>query len=238
MAQELAKTHGVLEPLQTASSIDGQVQELRETIDEYGEIPAVLIGWSWGAWLSFILASSYPAYMGKLILVGSGPFEEKYAAEITATRISRLNKKDRTEFEALVESLDRFKGKTAPHPDSEDADTAFARLGELTGIADSYDPLPVSPSSDEVHFDVFESVWREARELRRSGELLRLAENIRCPVVAVHGDYDPHPYEGVRIPLSKALKDFRFILLENCGHSPWTEREAKDTFFRILRELL
>jgi pimeloyl-ACP methyl ester carboxylesterase len=54
-------------------------------------------------------------------------------------------------------------------------------------------------------------------------------------VVAIHGDYDPHPTEGVREPLSKVLKDFRFIMLEHCGHLPWIEREAREGFFELLR---
>jgi pimeloyl-ACP methyl ester carboxylesterase len=71
--------------------------------------------------------------------------------------------------------------------------------------------------------------------MRKSAELVRLGEKIQCPVVAIHGDYDPHPAEGVRQPLSRVLQDFRFILLENSGHQPWIERAARDKFYSILR---
>jgi pimeloyl-ACP methyl ester carboxylesterase len=57
-------------------------------------------------------------------------------------------------------------------------------------------------------------------------------------VVAIHGDYDPHPSEGVREPLSRTLRDFRFVLLRNCGHKPWIERAARDEFYEILRKQL
>jgi len=57
-------------------------------------------------------------------------------------------------------------------------------------------------------------------------------------VVAIHGDYDPHPPEGVKRPLAKVLRDFQFILLKNCGHLPWIEREAKGEFYEILKEEL
>jgi hypothetical protein len=53
-------------------------------------------------------------------------------------------------------------------------------------------------------------------------------------VIAIHGDYDPHPYQGVKEPLSIILKIFRFILLEKCEHEPWTERQARDKFFEII----
>jgi pimeloyl-ACP methyl ester carboxylesterase len=238
VAEELGKTRGVLEPLQTAASISGQVQELRAVLDEHGDIPVTLIGWSWGAWLCFITASRHPGVVTKLILVGSGPFEEKYARGIAGTRLSRLRPKDRSEFEALAKALGRLEGRPAHHRDSKSTPAALARLGELTRMTDSYDPLPILPPGGKVDIDVYRSVWAEAQELRRSGGLLGLAGGIRCPVIAIHGDYDPHPYEGVKIPLAKVLPDFRFFLLKKCGHYPWTEREARDRFFQLLREVL
>ena len=53
--------------------------------------------------------------------------------------------------------------------------------------------------------------------------------------MAIHGDYDPHPASGVKEPLSRILRDFRFILLDHCGHTPWKEVEAKEKFYRELR---
>jgi pimeloyl-ACP methyl ester carboxylesterase len=63
-----------------------------------------------------------------------------------------------------------------------------------------------------------------------------LGKRIRCPVVAIHGDYDPHPAAGVRDSLAPVIKDFRFILLEKCGHYPWREQGAKDRFYNILKD--
>ena len=81
-------------------------------------------------------------------------------------------------------------------------------------------------------------MWKDGAELRRSGNLLKLGRHITCPVVAIHGDGDPHPSEGVQEPLSAILRDFRFILLKKCGHKPWIERKAREEFFRILEEEL
>jgi pimeloyl-ACP methyl ester carboxylesterase len=67
---------------------------------------------------------------------------------------------------------------------------------------------------------------------------LELAKKIQCPVVAIHGDYDPHPAEGVEKPLRQALKDFKSILLKDCGHEPWKERRARDRFYSVLKEEL
>ena len=69
VARELASDRSVLEPIQTATSLEGQVAELRAVLEIHGDLPITLIGFSWGAWLSFIVAARYPAIVGKLILV-------------------------------------------------------------------------------------------------------------------------------------------------------------------------
>jgi pimeloyl-ACP methyl ester carboxylesterase len=230
VARELASAWGVLEPLQTAASLGGQIEELKAALEGSGDLPITLIGFSWGAWLSFIFASSYPAIVKKLVLIGSGPYEERYATGIMQTRLSRLSKEDRAEAKSLIEILD--------NPTAADKNRAFAQLGVLLSKADAYDPITPESEAIDYRVDIFQSVWQDAAELRRSGELLELGKNIRCSVVAIHGDYDPHPAEGVQKPLSATLKSFRFILLKNCGHKPWMERQARDRFYDILKQEL
>ena len=230
VARELASDWGVLEPLQTAVSLKAQIEELKTVLEKNGDLPVFLIGFSWGAWLSFVFAANYPAFVRKLILIGSGPFEEKYAARIQETRLNRLSEEEKTEIKSLHEVLD--------NPAAEKKSEAFARFGALFSKADAYDPIVYESEVIDYDPDIFQSVWKEASELRRSGKLLELGKHIKCPVVAIHGDYDPHPAEGVQKPLSAILKSFRLILLENCGHKPWIERQARDEFYRILKEEL
>ena len=231
VARRLASGRGTLEPIQTAASLEGQVQELRAVLENPGDPPVTLVGFSWGAWLSFIVAARYPAIVAKLILVSSGPFEAKYVPRLQETRLKRLDEKERTEFKAILEALN--------DPATADKNALLARLGALTLKTDTYDPIAdESDPSDSIDSrgDIFQSVWQDAAEMRKSGRLLKLGGHIQCPVVAIHGDYDPHPAEGVHRPLSATLKSFRFVLLENCGHRPWTERRARDAFYRTLEE--
>ncbi|HUV29678.1 MAG TPA: alpha/beta hydrolase [Acidobacteriota bacterium] len=227
VARELAAERGVLEPMQTATSLEGQVEELRVVLEQNGDLPVTLIGFSWGAWLSFIFAAKHPDFVKKLILVGSGPYEEKYASGIQDTRLDRLTDKEKAELESVLRILD--------NPASEDRTAAFARFGALFSKADAYAPLEDESEAIDYQVDVFQSVWRDAAELRRSGKLLALGRLVRCPVVAIHGAYDPHPAEGVEKPLSAILPSFGFFLLKNCGHRPWIERQARKRFFDILR---
>lgn len=230
VARELASLSGILEPLQTVASLEGQVQELHDVLENNGDLPIILIGHSWGAWLSFIFAARYPSFVRKLILIASGPFEEKYAEDIMPTRLNRMTEKQRAELFRITEILNA--------PSVEDKNAPFARLGEIITVADTYDPLPYRSELLASSYDIYDSVWWEANELRNSGKLLEFGREIRCPVVAIHGDYDPRPAEGVREPLSRVLRDLKLILLEKCGHEPWMERAARDKFYKILKNEL
>jgi pimeloyl-ACP methyl ester carboxylesterase len=229
VARELASNRGVLEPLQTAGSVAGQVEELKTALEENGNLPITLIGYSWGAWLSMIAAAHHPSFTKKLILVSSGSFEEKYVTDLQKTRLNRLSEEERAEFRFAINLLN--------HPVSRDKGAALARLGGLTAKTDGYDPMPHETNETDLvgaPGDIFHNVWKEAAELRKSGKLMDFVRQVRCPVVAIHGDYDPHPAEGVQEPLSAALKGFRFHLLEHCGHTPWLERQAREAFYRTL----
>ena len=227
VARELSSISGILEPLQTETTIEGQVEELQIILLQNGALPITLIGFSWGAMLSFIFTAKNPSFVNKLILISSGVYEEEYAVNITGARLIRLSDEERKEVLSLSDTLN--------DTSIEDKSLYMAKLGKLIFKADSYDPLPYNSEVIEYQYDTYQSIWEEARELRSSGKLLKLGGNIKCPVVAIHGDYDPHPSEGVRNPLSLILKDFRFMLLEKCGHYPWVERNAKDRFYSILK---
>ena len=226
VARELAANWGVLEPLQTATSLAGQIKELRNVLRDYAHLPITLIGSSWGAMLGFMVTARYPELVKKLILVGSGVYEERYAANIQATRLKRLTPAERREAHSLLATLE--------DPDRKDKGAALARLGKLFTRADAYQPVTLETEILEVQYELHQQVWGEAIELRKSGQLLALGRQIQCPVVAIHGDYDPHPAEGIEQSLSSVLTDFRFILLRNCGHLPWLERKARDKFYEIL----
>ncbi len=236
VAEVLCSERGVLEPLQTGVSLWAQVEELKSQLQECSNPPLTVIGFSWGAWLSLILAAQYPHLVDRVILIGSGPFEEKYVRKIMETRFSRLSEAERDETIGILAALD--------NPDDavdEEKDRALsfglARIGELFRRTDAFDPVECE-SIVECNSDIYQAVWRDASIMRQTGELLELCKKVRCPVIAIHGGFDPHPSEGVREPLQTVLNSFQFILLENCGHKPWIEKRAKGKFYSTLRELL
>jgi pimeloyl-ACP methyl ester carboxylesterase len=235
IARKLGQTRGVMEPFQTATTLDGQIEELRLVVEHNATPPVIFIGHSWGAWLSALVTATYPELVRKLILVGSGPFEAHYVHKIAENRLKRLSPPEREEYLQLVALLDRSAVTGSA--------VSLSRLDELTHKTDSYDPIELPKDTLELDdiadpVGMYQGVWPKAAELRATGELLRLVATITCPVVALHGDCDPHPAAGIQQPLAARMKDFRMIILEKCGHTPWGERYAGERFYQILEHEL
>lgn len=133
VARRLSDQLGVLEPIQTGLSVQDQVDELRGVLLRETATPAVLVGYSWGAWLSLLLASMYPELVGKVIMVSSGAFSETYVKGLSERRLSRLLDVERVEFQATVAGLN--------DPGAKDKDALLSRLGRLASRADAYAPI-------------------------------------------------------------------------------------------------
>lgn len=233
IARELSKNFGVIEPLQTRDSISELFIELDEVITAHCNRPITLIGHSWGAWLVFIYAAKYPQWVKKLILVGSGPFEAQYVSDIANNRMKSLSEVERTEFDELLKRLNSDK--------KNEKGGLLKRLGGLVNKSDNYCAFEINTDKEDclpVEGDKHSAIWKEAAALRESGELLKLADDISCPIVAIHGEYDPHPIDGIKLSLENKVKDFKFYTLGKCGHSPWKEKYAYQDFYKILRKEL
>ncbi len=226
LSEDLSDCTGIIEPIQTRDTVAGQIEELSEIIDT-AIPPITLIGFSWGAWLCILTASRHPEKISKLILISSAPFEEKYALSIMKTRLSGLSREESKEVFDLNSALSSL------NPDKK----LFKRFAELMTKADTYDAIEDIPKPKIVLDPIInKNVWREALSLRRSKILLKYTEKLRCPIIAIHGENDPHPYEGVKGPLKQLDLDLTFHLLEKCGHRPWIEKHARNEFIRIMKE--
>ena len=233
VACELSVTFGVIEPIQTKHTIPELVAELYEQISSVSKKPVTLIGHSWGAWLIILFAKEYPEMVTHLVLVGSGPFKEKYLDTIMKRRLSNLTKE---EGELFVKTLQQLNDNATP-----DKDSALGTLGRLAEKADNYD---VVEAQDDINIDIeadgemYASIWPQAAEMRNKGELYCTLKEIKCPVTVIQGEYDSHPVEGVIEPLQEQGVAFNVHILPKCGHSPFKEKFAKEAFYEILRNII
>ena len=228
VARELAQDFGVLEPLQTEKSISGQVAELKAQLQANSDCPVTIIGSSWGAVLALFIASQYGELVNKLILVGSAVFDAENSSKIEARRMSRLTVDQQRRLVCLKKELDKATVETQTKLMNE--------WGDLIFDADVYDPETKELEVTGADFDLHARVWAEFVALRdRPGYLKSEFSKIDRKVVVIHGEYDPHPIEGIRPFLESCIGDISFNILPHCGHYPWIEKRAKKRFFEILK---
>ena len=227
VARELAQTMGVIEPLQTKNSLEGQINELKAQVQAHADIPVVLIGSSWGAVLALFLAAREPTLVRKLILIGSAVFDAESSSRIEGIRRQRMDSGKCKRYDAITSEMDRVS--------TDERRRLMREWGEMLFDVDVYDPLTVNLEIIEVQSDILQSVWSDFVALRdRPGYLKAEFSSITAPAVVIHGEYDPHPIEGIRPFLQSCLSRVRFYLLPKCGHYPWIERYARERFFEIL----
>jgi pimeloyl-ACP methyl ester carboxylesterase len=230
VAQRLSSEQGILEPFQTAPTLEGQIEELRHVLATNAQIPVTLIGYSWGATLSYLVTARYPELVSRLILVSCGGFTPESGKKCQETRFHRMSPTLQTEVLSLFKQLQL--------PTEPEADQAFVQLGHLFSKLDAFAPLAYEQDEIEYNRNIFLQVSEDLAALRTSGTLLDHAKNIQCPVLAIHGDYDPHPAEDIQQPLSSCISIFKFELLKQCGHKPWIEQHAEQAFYRILIDVI
>jgi pimeloyl-ACP methyl ester carboxylesterase len=228
VARELGKSIGVLEPLQTKESLKGQIDELADQMMVNADLPVTLIGSSWGAVLALLVAAREESIAKKLILVGSAVFDADSSSRIENIRLQRLRPKKRRRYMELKREMEKTDGESSD---------SFVEWGGIIFDADIYNPLTRDLEVLEVRQEQFAKVWSDYVALRdRSGFLKSEFSRIKIPVVVIHGEYDPHPIEGIRPFLESCLDNVRFYTLPECGHYPWIERHAREQFFEILKK--
>ncbi len=220
VARQLSKKFGVVEPRQTQRSVTGQLTEMKTQLDAC-DPPFVLLGHSWGAWLSLLFAKTYPELVRRVILVGCPPFTEAEAEAIMANRLSRLKTTDVQRVRALLDKENL-------------TDEELSQFGALMERADTFERMKNAPDTVMADADIGTAVWQEARKMRVDGEWERILGAVKCPIAAVHGRQDPHPYRAVLRALEDSGVSFEMAVIDQCGHSPWKEAKKMSEFYKLL----
>lgn len=163
--------------------------------------------------------------MRNIILVGCAPLEDKYVPEIGFRRTQNLSGEDKVIFQRLT--------------DNQATDEDMEKIPEILDKSDNYClENREKHRADKVDSEMHNKVWNEAAKLRTSGELLASFKNEKCKMYLIQGESDPHPVNGVTIPLQENGIPCEVHILEKCGHSPFMEKYAKDHFYKILIQVM
>lgn len=225
LAGLISGEYGVLEPMQSKNTIGDLEEELLQQIEENCSGKVILAGHSWGAWLAGLFAERFPDKVEKVILIGCGPLDESYVSQIGERRKGNMSPGEAEEFDRILRQIEDGFGKK---------DECLRRLGEICDRADGYQEEESMGDKAEVNGDLYEKIWKEAAALRRSGKLLERFRRVSCPLVLIQGAADPHPPEGVIQPLRDCNVDIKLYVLDQCGHTPWREKYAREEFAGVL----
>ncbi|RMH21812.1 MAG: alpha/beta hydrolase [Gemmatimonadetes bacterium] len=228
LADALAGRCTIIEPTCDASSVDAHIDQVLQAAARAGVSHATLVGFSYGAWSSVLVAARH-RLARRIVLIGCPPFDESDARRITSTREDRMAEGDGATMNALLRSVNRERGASSDH--------AFTRLGAHIARLDAFDPDAEAYAAWLAHLrcsaDVYDTVWPQAAAMRASGSLWESLRAVRCPITAIHGDHDPHPADAVRLALDSLEAPTRFVLLPECGHTPWIERSFRERLIPI-----
>jgi pimeloyl-ACP methyl ester carboxylesterase len=229
VARQLANSFRVFEPFQRGSgrerlTVATHVADLRDVIDLHAQgCRPALIGASWGAMLALAYAAAHPSSTGPLILVGCGTFDSIARAALQNTVAARMTDAIRAQLLA-TEQLDQDKG--------------FKAGAEAMVPIYSVDLLSPPHEEDLVDARAHHETWEDMLRLQTDGTYPEAFAAIKVPVLMMHGTYDPHPGRLILQSLKPYLPQLEHRELEHCGHYPWLEKAAADTFFSTAREWL
>lgn len=118
--------------------------------------------------------------------------------------------------------------------------TTKEMMNELADTVNNTDNYKLKETNNETIIDnkMYEAIWEEASQLRKSGSLKALLNKLDCPITIIHGKYDPHPIEGIINPLNDTGVKYQINILDKCGHSPFDEEQTVPGFYKLLDSLL
>ncbi len=226
-AKELSERSGagVVEAIQSKYSIVELIEELYGQIKENCAGKVLLTGHSWGAWLAALFTQAHPDLVQSIVLVGCPPLEDKYIPQINIRRKQNLQKEDKEIFERLAQC--------------KATDRDMQRIPKALERSDNYCLTDKElHQADQTDKKMHNAVWKEAAGLRSGGEILASFRHIQSKIYLIQGVTDPHPIEGITVPLGEAGVPCQVYALEKCGHSPFMEKYAKDEFYGVLTRII
>lgn len=231
VALELSQICGVLEPLQSALTVQDQIEELKEQIIEYADESIILLGSSWGAMLALLFASQNQNMINKLILVGCGTFTKESSAVADELRNTRLTQNQKNKLKKIMQVIDTLSRK--------EQNKMMKEFAVVFDTSDKYSPVRNNKELENLDWNIFKSVWEDFIKLREAPNYIKSEfSKIKIPVTLIQGDYDPHPTQEIYAFLKDCIPQIKLYELEKCGHYPWIEKYAKDDFYRIVAEEL
>jgi len=187
-----------------------------------------LIGFSWGATLAMYYSIKYPGNLKSLIIVGTGGANKEYFNEYFINLQSRSTENDRKAL-GEIEKLESFKKQ-----ETEIIQKYWRIIMKPffmdTSMVNEVD-LTFGKNTVKNQAGIGKFLMEDLGDFDIHNEL----SVINCPVLIIHGTYDPFPAEGA-YKVHGQLKSSKLVIMEDAGHFIFID--AHDRFFNLVRNFL
>ena len=194
-----------------------QVADLAAVITEFGLLPPVIVGYSWGGLLAMLYAieaartGDMPA-PARMILISPAPITRAWRNQFETTLLERQRG---PAIGALRAEL------SASGLRERDMEAYRQRSFELSVAGYFADPtLSSALTPFRVTGRVQQSIWESLGDF----DLREALRAVDAPVLVVHGREDPIPLSSSEA-VAESLRA-ELVVLEACGHVPYVEQPA------------
>jgi pimeloyl-ACP methyl ester carboxylesterase len=174
--------------------------------------------------LALAFTSEHPERVSALALVGFGTFDRRARARLESTLAERTTEELQEQLAQLAIGVPDENERAARAPALSDHLYTYSRA--------------VSEPLAQVDLKGHTESWSDMVRLQEAGVYPAAFATITCPVLMLHGSYDPHPGGLIRDGLQEFIPHLEYTEFGRCGHAPWIEEHARDRFLSDLRSWL
>ena len=170
--------------------------------------------------LAVAYAAAHPDTISGVVMVAPGTFDAVSRRHMNELIDERTTPSVRQKMADLVNQV----------PDPNQRLKMHAKLMEG---AYCFDSVPVR-STEPFDAGSYKETWDDMVRLQAAGVYPAAFKAITCPVLMLHGAFDPHPGDLIAASLLPHISHLEYRMWERCGHYPWLERAVTKEFYSVL----
>jgi pimeloyl-ACP methyl ester carboxylesterase len=172
-------------------------------------------------------AAAHAGTVRALVLIGCGTFSLKARTRMQEIIDARTDENMRWCLQSMEKEIT-------------DPGERLKRKYEVIKSVFSYDLISDEEDELEIPFDhkAHKETWDDMLREQENGTYPAAFATIKTPVLMIHGSYDPHPGKMILESLKPYIPHMEYCELDNCGHDPWYEKQARTTFFETVQTWL
>ena len=187
-----------------------------------------LLGHSWGGLLAMYYAINYPEHVKSLMLLNSVGYSSEFFSPFNQNVVRRRTPEDSIGIAKIMTS-DEFK-----NADIGTMNIFFKIFFKSYFYNQSLDSELTIDFNKRTAENIF-PIYNLFGKLLANFDIKEKLKILNCPVLIVHGDYDPIPLKCAE-ELNADIKNSKLVVLKNCGHFSYIE--APRRLFKVCNEFL